>query len=190
MLWLRPPFDLVFLEVREGSIIQMNPTSAVSPCTTSGAPVLAGATLLTRAHAPFELRIRTIILCPASLYIPAVDQMVRQARLRSYRRWIALSVAWPRMVGPMTDEEAELPTDIMMSTMMSGKGKGKGGAKMKSMAGGVEGAMTAMATEEKLIDPNTVSLWGFVHYHCFHFKYKQKTNLMRTRTTHLMHTIG
>jgi hypothetical protein len=45
---------------------------------------MTGVTLLTRAHAPFELHTRTIILCPAPLYIPVADQVVRQARLRSY----------------------------------------------------------------------------------------------------------
>lgn len=58
-------------------------------------------------------------------------------------------------IGPMTEEEEEIASDMMMSTMMVGKNKG--GAKMKGMAGGVEGAMTAMAAEEKLINPHTVS---------------------------------
>eukprot|EP00585_Thalassiosira_rotula_P007583 CAMPEP_0196148232 /NCGR_PEP_ID=MMETSP0910-20130528/27293_1 /TAXON_ID=49265 /ORGANISM="Thalassiosira rotula, Strain GSO102" /LENGTH=1019 /DNA_ID=CAMNT_0041410875 /DNA_START=161 /DNA_END=3222 /DNA_ORIENTATION=+ len=54
------------------------------------------------------------------------------------------------MVGPMTSEEEELANDMMMTLMGS---KNKGG-KMK-MSTGVDGAMSAMATEEKLINPNT-----------------------------------
>jgi hypothetical protein len=58
-------------------------------------------------------------------------------------------------IGPMTGEEEELANDMMMSTMLGVKGsKGK---MSKGMAGGMEGAMTAMSAEEKLINPHTVS---------------------------------
>ncbi|KAL7537813.1 hypothetical protein ACHAXR_008109, partial [Thalassiosira sp. AJA248-18] len=56
-------------------------------------------------------------------------------------------------IGAMTGEDEELASDLMMSTMMGGKGAKKN--KMRGMAGGAEGAMTAMAAEEKLINPNT-----------------------------------
>ena len=56
---------------------------------------------------------------------------------------------------PMTGEDEELANDMMMSTMLGAKaGKGK---MSKGMAGGMEGAMTAMSAEEKLINPHTVS---------------------------------
>ena len=42
----------------------------------------------------------------------------------------------------------------MMTAMMGGKAKA---GKMKGIAGGVEGAMSAMAAEEKLVNPHTVS---------------------------------
>ena len=59
-------------------------------------------------------------------------------------------------IGATTGEDEELANDMMMSTMMGGKsGKGK---KMKASMAGLEGAMSAMASEEKLINPNTVSL--------------------------------
>merc|ERR1719203_767103 len=54
-------------------------------------------------------------------------------------------------IGPMTGEEAELANDMMMSTMMGGK-KGK---MNKGMTGNLKGAMSAMAAEEKLINPHT-----------------------------------
>jgi hypothetical protein len=57
-------------------------------------------------------------------------------------------------IGPMTGEEEELANDMMMTAMMGGKGKG---GKMKGMAGGMEGAMSAMTAEEKLFNPHTVS---------------------------------
>lgn len=63
-------------------------------------------------------------------------------------------------IGPMTGEDEELASDMMMSTMMGGKGGNAGKNKMKGMVGGgVEGAMSAMAAEEKLINPNTVSIF-------------------------------
>mmetsp|Transcript_40815 Transcript_40815/g.73574 ORF Transcript_40815/g.73574 Transcript_40815/m.73574 type:complete len:987 (-) Transcript_40815:491-3451(-) len=55
-------------------------------------------------------------------------------------------------IGPMTGEEEELANDMMMNAMMGGKNKG---GKMKGMASGVEGALSAMGAEEKLINPNT-----------------------------------
>ena len=58
-------------------------------------------------------------------------------------------------IGPMTEEEEELASDMMMSTMMGGKGAGKN--KMKGMMGGADGAMSAMAAEDTLINPTTVS---------------------------------
>lgn len=69
-------------------------------------------------------------------------------------------------IGPLTAEEEELANDVMMSTMMGSKGKGKGG-KMKMMSGGADGAMSLMAAEEKLINPHTVS----VFCRCFFFGY-------------------
>ena len=63
-------------------------------------------------------------------------------------------------IGPMTGEDEQLATDLMMSTMLGGKGNKMKGMMKGGVAGGgagVEGAMTAMATEEKLINPNTVS---------------------------------
>ena len=54
-------------------------------------------------------------------------------------------------IGPMDAEAEELANDIAMATMMGAKG----GNKMKGMKAGAEGAMTAMATEEQLINPRT-----------------------------------
>ena len=61
-------------------------------------------------------------------------------------------------IGPMTGEDEELATDMMMSAM----GAGKKGNKMKggNMAGMLEGAMSAMAAKVELIDPNTVSFYS------------------------------
>lgn len=63
-------------------------------------------------------------------------------------------------IGPMTGEEEELASDMMMSSIMGGKskaGKGKMAMGKGNMGSGVEGAMSAMAAEEKLINPHTVS---------------------------------
>ena len=59
-------------------------------------------------------------------------------------------------IGATTGEDEELANDMMMSTMMGGKSRK--GKKMKASMAGLEGAMSAMASEEKLINPNTVSL--------------------------------
>ena len=56
-------------------------------------------------------------------------------------------------IGATTGEDEELANDMMMSTMMGGKaGKGK---KMKASMSGLEGAMSAMATEVSLVNPTT-----------------------------------
>ncbi len=60
------------------------------------------------------------------------------------------------VVGPMTGEDEELVNDLMMSTMLGSK-SGKGKMTKVAGGGGMEGAMSAMAAEEKLINPHTVS---------------------------------
>jgi len=52
-------------------------------------------------------------------------------------------------VGPMTAEDDELASDMMMATM------GKAGKMKSGIMSGAGGAMAAMSTEEKLINPNT-----------------------------------
>lgn len=53
-------------------------------------------------------------------------------------------------IGAMTGEDEELASDLMISAAM-----GKSGGRMKSVGG--MGAISAMSTEEKLINPETVS---------------------------------
>lgn len=54
-------------------------------------------------------------------------------------------------IGGLTGEE-DLSNDLMISAAM-----GKGGGKMKNTGGFGDGAITALSTEEKLINPHTVS---------------------------------
>ncbi len=66
------------------------------------------------------------------------------------------------IIGPMTGEDEELVNDLMMSTMLGSK-SGKGKMTKVAGGGGMEGAMSAMAAEEKLINPHTVSfLWSSI----------------------------
>jgi hypothetical protein len=60
------------------------------------------------------------------------------------------------VIGPMTGEDEELVNDLMMSTMLGSK-SGKGKMTKVAGGGGIEGAMSAMSAEEKLINPHTVS---------------------------------
>ena len=55
-------------------------------------------------------------------------------------------------IGSLTGEDEELANDLMISAAM-----GKSGGKMKSATGFGEGAITALSTEQKLINPHTVS---------------------------------
>jgi hypothetical protein len=76
-------------------------------------------------------------------------------------------------IGPMTGEEEELANDMMMSTMLGAKaGKGK---MSKGMAGGMEGAMTAMSAEEKLINPHTVSYFPSILSTCLQMSHSSLT---------------
>ena len=52
-------------------------------------------------------------------------------------------------VGAMTQDE-EMANELMITAAM-----GKGGSKMKTTSGFGEGAITALSTEEKLINPHT-----------------------------------
>lgn len=67
-------------------------------------------------------------------------------------------------IGALTGgEEDDLANDLMITAAM-----GKGGTKMKKAGAGFgEGAIAALSTEEKLINPNTVSYYGF--HGTFHY---------------------
>jgi hypothetical protein len=67
------------------------------------------------------------------------------------------------IIGPMTGEDEELVNDLIMSTMLGSK-SGKGKMTKVAGGGGMEGAMSAMAAEEKLINPHTVSFM-VLYYH-------------------------
>ncbi len=76
-------------------------------------------------------------------------------------------------IGSMTGAEEELANDMMMSTMLGAKaGKGK---MSKGMAGGMEGAMTAMSAEEKLINPHTVSYFPSILSTCLQMSHSSLT---------------
>lgn len=69
-------------------------------------------------------------------------------------------------IGSLTGEDEDLANDLMISAAM-----GKNGGKMKSATGFGEGAITALSTEQKLINPHTVcACLYFVtsHYWCYH----------------------
>jgi hypothetical protein len=55
-------------------------------------------------------------------------------------------------IGALTGEEEDLANDLMITAAM-----GKGGGKMKKTGGFGDGAISALSTEEKLINPHTVS---------------------------------
>ena len=58
-------------------------------------------------------------------------------------------------IGVLTADEGDIANDLMISAVV-----GKTGGKMKAGAGkGGEGAMSAMAAEQQLINPHTVSSW-------------------------------
>ena len=55
-------------------------------------------------------------------------------------------------VGPLTPADEEFNNDMMMASTLGSKG-----GKLRGLAGGLEGAISAMSSEEKLINPHTVS---------------------------------
>jgi len=56
-------------------------------------------------------------------------------------------------VGPTTPEDEEFNNDMMMASTLGAKG-----GKLRGIAGGLEGAISAMSSDEKLVNPHTVSI--------------------------------